>query len=161
LAIYGAVLSTTTFVWNMRRDLRDRSKLKISASVMRLVEGPGLRWFAVKYDFPAAGASQRLYIVLNVVNVGRRPMEWQGWGGCYKKPYKGNSNFSCVPTHLPKILAEQESHREQTLLEEEFDPDNIKKLFIWNSAGGEWKLSRRQLKNLIQEAKKARAPDEA
>jgi hypothetical protein len=40
LAIYAAVLSTITFGWNLFRDLRDRGKLKISASVRRIVEGP-------------------------------------------------------------------------------------------------------------------------
>ena len=160
LAIYAAVLSTITFGWNLFRDLRDRGKLKISASVRRIVEGPAGARYSIKHDFPADGASEELYIVMTVANIGRRPMRWEGWGGLYKTRYRGKNGFVCLPRHLPKILAEKENHQEYTELDAEFDPDNIKKLHIWDGVDGEWKLSWWQLRKLRIEAKEARAPKE-
>lgn len=157
LAIYGAVVATITFGWNLFRDLRDRGKLKIFASVRRIVEGPNGARYSIKHDFPAEGASEGLYIVMTVANIGRRPMRWEGWGGRYKTPYKGKKAFLCIPRYLPKILAEKESHQEYTELEPEFDLGNIKKLYIWDGVDGEWKLSRWQLRKLRSEAKEARA----
>jgi hypothetical protein len=157
MAIYAAVLSTITFGWNLFRDLRDRGKLKISAAVRRIVIGEDGSKFSVKRDFPAEGASEQLFIVMTVANIGRRPMRWEGWGGLYKESYNGKKGFVCIPRHLPKILAEKENHQEYTELEDEFDPDNIKKLHIWDGADGEWKLSWWQLRKLVKEAKEARA----
>jgi hypothetical protein len=161
LAIYGAVLATITFGWNLLRDLRDRGELKISASVRRIVEGPTGARYSIKHDFPAKGASKGLYIVMTVANIGRRPMRWEGWGGFYKTPYRGDKSFLCIPRHLPKILAEKEIHQEYTELEPEFDPGNIKKLYIWDGVDDEWKLSWWQLRKLRVEAKEARAFKEA
>jgi hypothetical protein len=93
-----------------------------------------------------------------VANIGRRPMRWEGWGGLYKTPYRGKNGFVCLPRHLPKILAEKENHQEYTELDAEFDPDNIKKLHIWDGVDDEWKLSWWQLRKLRIEAKEARAP---
>jgi hypothetical protein len=129
LAIYGAVVATITFGWNLYRGLRDRGQLKISASVRRIVEGPNGARYSIKHDFPAEGASEGLYIVMTVANVGRRPMRWEGWGGLYKTPYRGKKAFLSISRHLPKILAEKEHHQEYTELEPEFDPDNIKRLY--------------------------------
>jgi hypothetical protein len=156
LAIYASVLATITFVWNLLRDLRDRGKLKISAKVRRIVSGPDGPRYAVAYDFPAAEASKELYIVMTVANVGRRPMRWEGWGGFYKKPFKGKTSFVIIPRLLPKILAEMETHQEFTMLDDGFD--NIKKLHIWDGITDEWKLSFWQMRRLRIEAKEARAP---
>jgi hypothetical protein len=161
LAIYGAVLATVTFGWNLFRDLRDRGKIKVYASVSRLVWGPtGVPLYSVKHDFPAEGASKNLYIVMTVANIGRRPMRWEGWGGKYKIPYKGKEGFVCIARYLPKILAEKEHHSEWTELEDEFDLHNLKKLYIWDGIDGEWKLTLRQLRKLRNEAKEARAAAE-
>ena len=77
---------------------------------------------------------------MTVANIGRRPMRWEGWGGLYKTRYRGKNGFVCLPRHLPKILAEKENRQEYTELDAEFDPDNIKKLHIWDGVDGEWKL---------------------
>jgi hypothetical protein len=157
IAIYGAVVATITFGWNLFRDLRDRGKVKIQASVRRIVQGPAGRRYTVKPDFPAVGASEELYIVMTVSNVGRRPMRWEGWGGYYKTPYKGKSGFVCIAHYLPKILAEKEVHQEWSELEPEFDLDNLKKLYAWDGMDGEWKLSWWQLRKLRKEAEEARS----
>ncbi len=83
-------------------------------------------------------------------------MRWEGWGGLYKNPGHGKKGFVCIPNHLPKILAEKESHQEYMVLEDGFDPETISKLYMWDGADGEWKLSRWQLRNLIKEVKEAR-----
>jgi hypothetical protein len=84
-------------------------------------------------------------------------MRWEGWGGQYKTPYRGKKAFLSIPRYLPKILAEKEHHQEYMELEPEFDPGNIKKLYIWDGVGGEWKLSWWQLRKLRIEAKGTRA----
>jgi hypothetical protein len=157
IACYAAVLATITFGWNLFRDLRDRGKIKIHASVRRIVEGQAGARYSVKHDLPAMGASEELYLVMTVSNVGRRPMRWEGWGGYYKKPYKGKPGFFCIPRHLPKILAEKEIHQEYTELEPEFDLDDLKQLYIWDGLDRECKLSWWQLHKLRSEAKDARA----
>jgi hypothetical protein len=61
------------------------------------------------------------------------------------------------------MLQEGESHSEMTLLEDNLKPasDNVKKLYVWDPAGKEWSLSRKQLKKLRQEAKQAIATQNA
>lgn len=156
LAIYAAILSTVTFCWNLFRDLRDRGKLKVSGTIRRIAFGEDGSQFAVKPDLPVQGASEQLFIVMTVTNIGRRPMRWEGWGGKYKDPHQGKTGVFCVPRHLPKIIAEREQHQEYTELENDLDLRNIKYFSIWDGADGEWKLSWCQMRNLIKEAEVAR-----
>jgi hypothetical protein len=157
LAAYGAVVATVTFGWNLVRDLRDRGELKVSASVRRLVRSPA-GGYAIAPDLSVEGASEELYIVLTVANTGRRPMRWEGWGVKRHTPVNGKLAFICIPRHLPKILAEKEIHQEYTVLDQQYDPDNIKKLYIWDGINGEWKLSWFQLRKLNKEIKRWLAP---
>ena len=122
LAAYGALLASIGFGWNLYRDLRDRAKLKVSATISRLtVDGQG-NWLAITSAVKAPGTKQR-FIVMTVVNVGRRPIVWTGWGGKYKKRTNG-AQFGIpdkrIHNHLPKKLQEGDAHSACTELEEEF-----------------------------------------
>ncbi len=154
LAIWGAFLSSVTFGWNLFRDLRDRAKLKVQIRVRRIGVGLNGKGFAVSPDLPIAGASTELYLVVRVVNVGRRPMQWEGWGGEYYEKSHGRNGFNIVGEDLPKMLAERESHSEHTLLESDWLP-KVKKLFIWDASGKSWKLSRWKMHELKIEAETA------
>jgi hypothetical protein len=157
LAAWGAILSTFGLGWTLYRDLLDRAKLQISAKVRRLARGLDGRYFAVAPDLPVQAADQ-LFVVMSVVNVGRRPVMWQGWGGKYHKREPEGTAFFIVGQSLPKMLQEGESHSEMTELNDDLKPasDNVKKLYVWDPAGREWALSRKQLKKLKEEARKAR-----
>ncbi len=147
LAIYGAVLASITFGWNLYRDLQDRARLKATAHVRRIVQSEDGTWYAVKPDLQVAGASEQLFVVVNVTNIGRRPLRWEGWGGKYRTPVNGKKSFVIIPRYLPKMLNEGESHSEYT---EELNPrwQNLKKLTVWDASGKNWYVPRRELKAL-------------
>jgi hypothetical protein len=56
------------------------------------------------------------------------------------------------------MLEEQEAHDEFTDLDVQFINDNVKRLYIWDAAGGEWSVSRKDMKRLLADAKKYSQP---
>jgi hypothetical protein len=50
----------------------------------------------------------------------------------------GKGGFVVSARFLPKMLEEQEAHDEFTNLDAQFINDNVKRLYIWDAAGGEW-----------------------
>jgi hypothetical protein len=50
-----------------------------------------------------------LFIVVSVINIGRRRMRWKGLGGTYRTPVNGRKTFIVNARNLPKILEEQEA----------------------------------------------------
>lgn len=153
LAIYGAALASVGLGWNLYRDLHDRARLKITAHVRRLVQSTDGKWYSVNPDLPVEGASERLFVVVNVTNVGRRPVQWTGWGGKYHRPVNGKDSFAMIPIALPKMLNEGTSHSEYS---EHLNPagENVNRLFIWDASGKNWYLSRRALRKLKEESRK-------
>ncbi|MBI3933376.1 MAG: hypothetical protein HY316_01705 [Acidobacteria bacterium] len=155
LAIYGAILASVGLGWNLYRDLLDRARLKVKANVRRIVQSADGKWYSVRPDLPVVGASDQLFIVMNVTNVGRRPIQWIGWGGEYHKPVNGKKSFVIIPIELPRTLGESDWHTEHTA---ELNPadENLKRLFIWDSSGKNWRLSRWQMNKLKREFTKFR-----
>jgi hypothetical protein len=156
LAAWGAILATFGLGWTLYRDLLDRGKLQISARVRRIGMSTDGKYYAVAPNLNVQ-ASQKLFVVMSVVNVGRRPVLWQGWGGKYHKREAEGTGFYIVGQNLPKMLQEGESHSELTALEATLKPasENVRKLYVWDAAGKEWALSRKQLKELKKEARDA------
>jgi hypothetical protein len=157
LAVWGAILATFGLGWNLYKDLVDRPKLKVTARVRRIARATDGKYFAVAPEMPVQ-ASEKLFVVMNVVNVGRRPVMWQGWGGKYKKRGPDGTAFFIVGQDLPKMLQEGESHSEMTELGDNLEPanDNVRKLYMWDPAGREYGLSRKQMKLLRKEARKSK-----
>lgn len=93
LALYGALLSTIVFLWNLRRNLRDRAKLIVEADHHVLI-GPLHR-------------DHKLGI--KMVNKGRRPLTVVASG--FRLSTQSDENMVTVldPT-LPKELTEGQSH---------------------------------------------------
>lgn len=154
LAVWGAILSSITFGWTMYRDVRDRAKIKLSAQLRRIGrrDGDGA-YFSIEPGMNIA-ASEQLFVVISVVNVGRRPMRWKGVGGHYRRPVDGKNGFVVSARFLPKTLEEQEALDEFTELDAQFTSGNVKRLYIWDVAGREWRVSRRDMKKLVADAKK-------
>jgi hypothetical protein len=152
LAVYGALLSSITFGWNLLRDLSDRGKLKLELSIRKMTAPTGGRIYATLPSMTLEPVTEQLYLVLSVVNVGRRPMLWEGWGGKYFESVNGDTGFTIIGPNLPKMLNERESHREFTELVPGLMP-NLKRLFIWDTSGKKWDVSYWQLWRLRREAK--------
>jgi hypothetical protein len=154
LAAWGALLSTFGMGWSLYRDLLDRPRLKLTAHMRRFVQAADGKWYTVAPSLPVEGASARLFLVMDVINVGRRPIRWTGWGGKYYKRVGKSDSFACVPIGLPRMLNEGESHTEfSTDISLEL-LDNIKSLFIWDGSGKNWYAGRRQVKKLKEDYKK-------
>lgn len=155
LAAWGAILSTLGMGWTLYRDLLDHAKLQLSAGVRRIASGDDGKYYSVAPKAPVQPISEKLFVVMTVVNVGRRPVMWQGWGGKYRD---GKPGFQIVGQGLPKMLQEGESHDEIAELEGDVNPisENVRKLYVWDAAGRKWSLSRKQLKKLKREAREAK-----
>ena len=156
LAAWGALLGTFGLGWTLYRDLLDRAKLQVSAKVRRIGRSADGRYYAIAPNLNI-GAPEKLFVVMTVVNVGRRPVMWQGWGGKYHKREADGTGFTIIPQNLPKMLQEGEVHNELTALEADLGPvsENVKKFYMWDVSGREWKLSRKQLRELKLEARRA------
>lgn len=100
------------------------------------------------------GLDDKLYVVMSVTNVGRRKMRWTGWGGKYRSRVRGKEGFLVSPLHLPHTLDEQEYLDEWTLLDQQFVDGNVKRLYIWDVAGRNWYVSRRNMRALQVDIKK-------
>lgn len=144
LAVYGAALASIGFGWNLYRDLLDKPRLRLSANIMRLVQTPDGRNYFFRPNLPVEGASEQLFLVMEVTNIGRRPLRWVGWGGKYSVPARGK-DFAVIPVGLPKMLNEGESHTEFT---HDANPENIKRLFIWDGTDKRRYVSRLALRKL-------------
>lgn len=159
LAVWGAILSSITFGWSLYRDLRDRAKIRISAELRRIGrrDGDGA-FFTSAPDVPVQGASEKLFVVVSVVNVGRRPMRWKGLGGTYRHAVGKRKGFLVSARALPRTLQEQEQHDEFFDFEEPYDHQlangEVKRLYIWDVADREWNVPRGDMKKLVVEAKK-------
>ena len=159
LAVWGAILSSITFGWTLYRDLRDRAKIKLTAEVRRIGQRDADgKLFSIEPGQDIPGASKRLFVVVSVVNVGRRPLCWKGVGGYYRKPVNGKSGFVVNTRFLPKTLEEQEEHNEITELDDQIVNDNIKTLSVWDVAGRKWSVSRGDMRKLVIDARKYENP---
>lgn len=153
LATYGALLSSVGLGWNLYRDLQNAARLKVEMHIRRIVQSPDGKWYQAAPDLPIVNASEKLFLVVNVTNVGRRPAKWTGWGGHHYKPQNGRKGFVIVPTHLPMMLPDGESASEFT--DDLNAPgDGVKDLFIYDATGKSWYLSKRALKKLKEERRK-------
>jgi hypothetical protein len=156
LATYGALLSSATLGWTLLRDLNDRARLQVRARVGRMTKGSDGQYFIVAPHVQVEVVSDQLYVFLTVVNVGRRQTQWEGWGGKYRKRVNGKEGFFIVGRDLPRMLKERESHTEWTPVTDELMPaaENVKKIYMWDTSGKEWKLSWWQLRKLRAEIRK-------
>jgi hypothetical protein len=92
---------------------------------------------------------------MTVVNVRRRPIRWQGWGGVYKEPVNKKTGFVIVPRGLPKTLNDGDTFSEHTELDANGHPanENVKSLQAWDSTGRNWKISWLRMRELRRGAR--------
>jgi hypothetical protein len=133
LAIWGAVVSTIAIVWNVRRDLVDRGKLRV------VCYRGGLRG---GYGPP----DPKTYLVYNVTNVGRRPVIVTNLGGARNK--KTHFVIS-TRSPLPRTLQHGEYFMECSDLS--IMDEQPEALWAVDSLNRYWKFPRRALRRLIRE----------
>src|ERR1017187_1092273 len=104
LATWGAIVSTAALSVTLYREWLDRAKLQISASIRRIAVSDDGKMVAAVAPDAKVEASEQLYVMMNVVNVGRRPIVWEGWGGKYHKREKIGNAFHIGGKNLPKKL---------------------------------------------------------
>lgn len=147
------MLSSVGLGWNLYRALQNKARLKIDMHIRRIVWSPDGRWYQVLPDLPVVGASKTFFLVVNVTNVGRRPVKWIGWGGEYHKRHKDKTNFVIQPTQIPIMLPQGDTFSEMTS-DLTAISDDVKGMFIWDATGKYWYLSRRALRKLKEERRK-------
>jgi hypothetical protein len=135
LAVWGAIVSTSVALWNIRRDLLDRGRLHI------------LCYIGVTRGLsPDEDAGRRL--VYHVTNTGRRPIVVTHLGGAFTK-----GEHFMVPTAvpLPRMLQPGEYLVEYTqdlsMLER-----SPQALWAIDSLQRYWKIPRRHLWQLVRDA---------
>ena len=155
LAVWGAILSSITFGWTLYKDLRDKAKIKLSAQ-LRIIgerEGDGAPFVAAPH-LNIQGAGDQLFIVVSVINIGRRRMRWKGLGGTYRTPVNGRQTFIVSARNLPKIREEQEALDEIAELNQEIVDGNLKGIYIWDGSGRIWRVPRKEIKQLKADIEK-------
>lgn len=157
LAVWGAALSSVAFGWNLYRDLVDRARLKVKVNIRRVAITATGAHYAVAPELRIEAANQ-LYVMMTVVNAGRRQAMWQGWGGQYSKPEHGKKSFFVTPAQLPKMLREGEVHTEMTTLEDDLYPANarVKRLYAWDTTGKKYCISWLAMRRLRRAAERTR-----
>jgi hypothetical protein len=157
LATYGAVLSSIGLGWNLYRDATDRARLKVRAHLRRIVQAPSGKFYQVSPELNVADASEILYLVVNVTNIGRRQVKWDVWGGRYHQPQDGRRSFVIIPSVIPVMLKEGESASELTP-DLAAIGDNVKRLFIEDATGKRWYVSRGNLRELKKDRARLAVP---
>jgi hypothetical protein len=135
LALWGAVIATAALTWNIVRDIGERPKVKIDAMIGRM--------------YP--DHADRSYVILTMTNIGRRPVFIKGWGATLKKDGPQPKGLVVRPHGLPKMLSESEYHIEFTHDFRVLAPE-VERLYVYDSSGREWKLTRKQLRELRKQA---------
>jgi len=140
LALWGSIISTIALTWNVIRGLQDRRKLKVEAYI--------------GYFLP--GDTQKKYFYVVMTNIGRRPILVSRYGALLKKKKgeKGNPATLIIARNLPKMLKEGEYHIEFTEDLSLFSR-NIKNIFAGDSTGKNWKISKKNFKQLLKDANEA------
>ena len=133
LAVWGAVLSTISLAWNIRRDLFDRGKLEV-VCYLATIQSEGGR------------PDSTLYLVYRVTNVGRRAVVVTHLGGARTK----KTHFMVMPKQpLPRTLEPGQYFLEYT--DSRFLHDRPATLWAVDSLDRHWRLPRRALKRLLRE----------
>ena len=96
LAIIGAIGSAVAITWNFIKAIQDRAKLKVTAMVGRIIPHH----------------ADQDYLIITIINIGRRPVLVTGWGGKMKRSVKGKRVFKIIP-HVPFSVFKEGEYRDE------------------------------------------------
>lgn len=135
IAIYGAILSSIVFIWNVYRDLTNKGRLDVHCYIGKIIQ-------------PNGSVDDTRYLVYHVTNTGKKPVIVTHIGGSTKK----HLNFMVNCATLPKSLAPGEYLKEFTPDLSALNDDLIS-LHAISSLGKVYKVKKRVVKHLIRKAK--------
>ncbi len=94
--------------------------------------------------------TDRTYLVITITNVGKRPILVKGIYGMLDETVGERRGLLFKVNGLPTMLKESEYfiHPSHDL---ECVNDSLQRIYVMDSAGRKWKMSRRNLRNVIQE----------
>jgi len=152
LATYGALVSSLTLCWTLYRDLRDRRNVKFSVEIRRIGVRSDGAFFSIAPNSGIEGASEQLFFVFSMVNVGRRPVRLKNIYAKYKEPVNGKRGIYFSARYLPKSLDEQEALDEYSDFNDRFVSENVETITVSDVSGKQWSLSRKQMRELRTDA---------
>jgi hypothetical protein len=149
IAIWGAVLGTASFAWNIYRATSDRGRLQVSCRIARFQIVPAT-------FLTGGGRPTEPQIAYTITNVGRRPIFVSHFGGAYRD----GKGFEVVPrtSPWPKELKPGESISERAEEPVKVLLNNGGAVFLgaWDTTGKVYKIRRRDLRRLKAEAEHLR-----
>lgn len=154
VAIYAAAVSSLTAAWNVRTGLRDRGHLKLELRLRKLVLGMDGTPYVVDVN-----DLDRTQLALTATNVGRRPLTLTGWTGQYRRPQSGNAYFFVVTRTMPKQLGEGQQCVEFLDAFAEAFEAGVLRMFVTDSTGHQWQVSRRMLKAVVSHYRRLKASE--
>lgn len=133
LAWWGAILASIALIWNYMRGRRDKGIVRILARIGILI------------DYGPAKA-----LIVTVANTGRRPITLTHWRGLLKK---GNPReFTSSLWEAPGKLEESQEHTDYTH-DLSVLTDNLAALYVFDTTGKKWKVKKKILRRLVEDAK--------
>lgn len=136
LALWGAVIGTVSLVWNIRRDVLQRARLKVTITASPvLVNGTPLA---------------HEYLVYTIVNMGHRPVTVIDVGGQVGRGKAATTiafGYDPLIGTLPKKLNHSETCQIGCAGVEILN-DDLAVLWVTDSSGRRWRVSRRNMRAL-------------
>ena len=139
LAFWGTIVSTVAVTWNIIRSSQDRKKIRVEANI--------------GFILPGDSDKKILYVIMT--NVGRRPVYITGVGMSRKKKKgeKGKPGLFMTARNLPMMLKEGDYNIEYSEKLSIFTEYEITTVKVWDSTNKKWRISKKNLRNLIENAK--------
>lgn len=137
LAIWGAILSTFVLGWNVFRDISNKGIIKVSCFIGNEIGG--------------LANPDKDVLVYTITNIGRKPIYIKLIGGAFKKKH-----FFLSSRQIPKMLQPGEYIVESAEDLSIFEKD-LKHLWVIDSIDNHWKISRKNMKFLLETFKKDKA----
>jgi hypothetical protein len=137
LAIWGAVVSTATVLWNIMRDVSNKPKVTLWATIARDKGTMGL-------------LSRPVFLTVEIANAGKQAVAIKEIASVRKKGATGRIWNN--PMTLPRRLEPTDSIVEE-ITDFTFITPETTHLHATDSTGKHWFLPKKRLRELIREAK--------
>jgi hypothetical protein len=148
LAIYGALLSSFTAGWNAVRDLGDRAKVKIHATIGYVHQSEAGDYF-LSAAFVAKNKlqiDQSPLLKVTFTNVGRRAITLTQWGAKLRKGEKTGFKVA-IAKSLP-VKIDEGAYTHETTDDLSILDDKTTRLFVLDSTGKYWYIPRSKLRTV-------------
>ena len=142
IAVYAAVISTISIAVQLARYVREKASVKLHS------------YLGIYNDSPGTPR-----IIVDVTNVGKQAIVITNLAGRYRKLIEGSVLFRVVnPKSLPKKLESGETVKLNIPGLDQLD-SNLHYIYVTDSTGKEWKLSRANLRKLLKSKRAHEAKD--